>query len=44
MISFLKKSYSKIWVPVFGRFLSNFIFIIEGKPAKKKPTYDIDKI
>lgn len=39
----LKTLYSKFWVPVFGRLLTNFISVIEGKKPKQKPTYDIDK-
>ncbi len=38
----LKKAYKNIWVPIMGRLLSNFIPIIEGGSASKKPTYDID--
>ncbi len=38
----LKSSYKRIWVPVMGRLLSIFVPLIEGKVAKKKPTYDID--
>tara|TARA_B100000965_G_C19269002_1_gene616414 strand:+ start:549 stop:695 length:147 start_codon:yes stop_codon:yes gene_type:complete len=38
----LNRSYKKIWVPVMGRILSTLIPLIEGKPAKDLPTYDID--
>tara|TARA_Y100001968_G_scaffold16399_1_gene13070 strand:- start:328 stop:480 length:153 start_codon:yes stop_codon:yes gene_type:complete len=38
----LKNAYKKLWVPLFGRLLSNFIPIIEGKPPEKSPTFDID--
>ena len=38
----LKSSYKKIWVPVMGRILSSLIPLLEGKPAKDLPTYDID--
>ena len=42
MIKILKKLYSKFWVPVMGRFVSTLIPLLEGKPPKKSPTYDID--
>ena len=38
----LKIAYKKFWVPVMGRFLSKLIPLIEGKPTKDLPTYDID--
>tara|TARA_Y100001968_G_C19119822_1_gene601462 strand:- start:329 stop:469 length:141 start_codon:yes stop_codon:yes gene_type:complete len=38
----LKVAYKKIWVPLMGRLLSNFIPLIEGSKTIKKPTYDID--
>tara|TARA_Y100001968_G_C19218756_1_gene648591 strand:+ start:688 stop:816 length:129 start_codon:yes stop_codon:yes gene_type:complete len=38
----LKNLYIKVWVPVMGRLLSKLIPLIEGKPPKKLPTYDID--
>ena len=38
----LKSLYKRFWVPVMGRFLSQLIPLLEGKPAVKKPTYDID--
>ena len=38
----LKKSYEKLWVPFFGRLLSPFISLIEGRPNLKKPTYDLN--
>ena len=43
MINFLKKLYAKLWVPFFGRILFKFVYLIEGKEPKDKPTYDIDK-
>ena len=42
MNEMLKGSYKKIWVPLMGRLLSNFIPLLEGKPPKEKPTFDID--
>ena len=42
MIKILKNAYTKIWVPIMGRFISNLIPLLEGKPPKKQPTYDID--
>ena len=42
MKNILKESYSKIWVPVMGRFISKFIPLLEGKPPKNTPTFDID--
>ena len=42
MKKILKLSYSKLWVPVMGRLLSKLIPLLEGKPPKKPPTYDID--
>jgi len=42
MIEILKKAYSKLWVPVMGRFVSTLIPLLEGKPPDKPPTYDID--
>tara|TARA_Y100001968_G_scaffold332418_1_gene390515 strand:- start:1786 stop:1953 length:168 start_codon:yes stop_codon:yes gene_type:complete len=38
----LRQAYKRIWVPVFGRLLSFFIPILEGKSPKIKPTYNID--
>ena len=38
----LKSAYKKLWVPIMGRLISRFIPLIEGKPAKEIPTYDID--
>ena len=38
----LKIAYKKFWVPVMGRVLSKLIPLIEGKPSKHLPTYDID--
>ena len=38
----LKTAYKKLWVPVMGRLLSILIPLIEGKPPKNSPTYDID--
>tara|TARA_B100000945_G_C20231108_1_gene525350 strand:- start:380 stop:523 length:144 start_codon:yes stop_codon:yes gene_type:complete len=42
MIRILKKAYTKFWVPVMGRFISNLIPLLEGKVPEKPPTYDID--
>ena len=42
MKTILKNSYSKFWVPVMGRLVSKLIPLLEGKPPKKSPTYDID--
>ena len=42
MIKILKNAYTKIWVPIMGRFISNLIPLLEGKPPEKQPTYDID--
>ena len=42
MIQILKKAYSKIWVPVMGRFIAKLIPFLEGKPPEKSPTFDID--
>ena len=39
----LKKAYKKIWVPIMGRILTNFIPLLEGRKPKEKPTYDIDE-
>ena len=44
MFKLLKYLYVNFWVPVFGRILSVFIRIIEGKEVNQKPTYDIDNI
>ncbi len=38
----LKSAYKKFWVPIMGRLLSSLIPLIEGKPSKVVPTYDID--
>ena len=40
----LKNLYVKFWVPIFGRILFSFVYLIEGKKPKKKPTYDIDSV
>ena len=42
MSKILRKAYSKFWVPVMGRLVSNLIPMLEGKIPEKKPTYDID--
>ena len=42
MNKILKNAYTRFWVPVMGRLISNFIPLLEGKPPKKKPTYNID--
>ena len=42
MKNILKIAYSNFWVPVMGRFVSKLIPLIEGKPPKKRPTFDID--
>ena len=42
MNQILKLAYKNFWVPVMGRFISEFIPLIEGKIPNKKPTYDID--
>ena len=38
----LKKLYKVFWVPVMGRLLSRLIPLLEGKPPRDLPTYDID--
>tara|TARA_Y100001968_G_C19373071_1_gene726140 strand:+ start:1275 stop:1415 length:141 start_codon:yes stop_codon:yes gene_type:complete len=38
----LKKLYSKLWVPIMGRFIYYFVPFLEGKPPQEVPTYDID--
>ena len=38
----LKSLYKRVWVPVMGRFLSQFIPLLEGKTPDKLPTYDLD--
>ena len=38
----LKSLYKIFWVPVMGRVLSRFITLLEGKPPRDLPTYDID--
>ena len=42
ILSMLKNSYKKFWVPFMGRILARLIPLIEGKPPNKLPTYDID--
>ena len=44
MFKILKKLYSLFWVPVFGRILSLFIRLIEGREPSIKPTFQIDNI
>tara|TARA_Y100001968_G_C19405648_1_gene743484 strand:+ start:777 stop:914 length:138 start_codon:yes stop_codon:yes gene_type:complete len=39
----LKKLYSRIWMPFFGRILFIFSQIIEGEKSKNKPTYRFTK-
>ena len=34
--NFMKYFYEKFWVPFFGGLLSNFVYLIEGKPSKNK--------
>ena len=36
----LKFFYDKFWYPVFGRILSKFVFLIEGKNNKNKKSID----
>ena len=43
MFKFLSSLYVNIWVPVFGRMLSNFIIFLEGKKPSKKPNYKINE-
>ncbi len=38
----LKNAYKRIWVPVMGRLLTRLVPLLEGKPPKDLPTYDID--
>ena len=38
----LKIAYKKVWVPVMGRVLTKLIPLIEGRPLRDIPTYDID--
>ena len=40
----LKIAYKKFWVPVMGRIITKLIPMIEGKPPKVSPTYDIDNV
>ena len=42
MIELMKKLYTKIWVPFFGRILNYFAPLIEGKKIQEKPTYKMD--
>ena len=42
MNKILKKAYTRLWVPIMGRFVSKFIPLLEGKAPEKLPTYDID--
>tara|TARA_B100000579_G_C22030063_1_gene487781 strand:- start:206 stop:349 length:144 start_codon:yes stop_codon:yes gene_type:complete len=42
MYKLLENAYTRFWVPVMGRFVSILIPLLEGKPPKKPPTYDID--
>ena len=44
MNKILKNAYTKFWVPVMGRFVSQLIPLLEGKPPVKNPTYDIDGV
>ena len=37
----LKTFYVKLWVPIFGRFVSIFIPLIEGQKPKEKPSYKL---
>ena len=32
----MKYLYERFWVPIFGRILSKFVFLIEGKPQESK--------
>ena len=38
----LKELYKNFWVPVMGRLLTRLIPLLEGKPPKDLPTFDID--
>ena len=40
--NFLSNCYTKLWVPIFGRILSIFIKLIEGKKPEEMSTYEID--
>ena len=42
MNKLLKNAYTRFWVPVMGRLVSNFIPLLEGKAPEKAPKYDID--
>tara|TARA_B100000945_G_scaffold74727_1_gene57512 strand:- start:284 stop:454 length:171 start_codon:yes stop_codon:yes gene_type:complete len=44
MNKILKNAYKRLWVPVMGRFVATLIPLLEGKAAKRKPTYDIDSV
>ena len=37
----MKRIYEEFWVPVFGRVLSLFSFLIEGETPKQKQTYNL---
>tara|TARA_Y100000589_G_scaffold312908_1_gene333730 strand:- start:26 stop:145 length:120 start_codon:yes stop_codon:yes gene_type:complete len=36
----LKLFYNNFWYPVFGKILSKFVFLIEGKKPNNKKTRD----
>ena len=38
----LKIAYKRFWVPIMGRLISKLIPLLEGKPPRDLPTYDID--
>ncbi len=42
MRKILSDAYKNFWVPVMGRLIAGLIPLLEGKPPKKYPTYDID--
>tara|TARA_Y100001978_G_C23589945_1_gene383359 strand:- start:69 stop:197 length:129 start_codon:yes stop_codon:yes gene_type:complete len=39
----LKFFYDKFWYPVFGKLLSNFVFLIEGKNKNNKDPKNLHK-
>ncbi len=41
IFNILNRSYKRIWVPIFGRVLFQFVNFIERQAPDQKPTYQI---
>ena len=43
MIILMRDLYKRLWMPLFGRLLSIFVPLIEGKQSEQKSSYKFKK-